>query len=89
MKGHNSSVNSVAFNYNGILLASGSYDSTIKLWNLETKTEIATLEELNEPISSVAFNHDGTLLASGYYDSTIKLWNIETKTGIATLEGHD
>ena len=37
-------VNSVAFNHNGTLLASGSLDKTIKLWNLETKTEIATLE---------------------------------------------
>ena len=44
---HNYSVSSVAFNHNGTLLASGSHDSTIKLWNLETKTEIATLEGHN------------------------------------------
>ena len=43
MEGHEDSVNSVAFNHNGTLLASGSGDATIKLWNLETKTEIATL----------------------------------------------
>ena len=44
MEGHNGYVNSVAFNHNGTLLASGSRDKKIKLWNLETKTEIATLE---------------------------------------------
>ena len=43
MEGHEDSGNSVAFNHNGTLLASGSDDKTIKLWNLETKTEIATL----------------------------------------------
>ena len=40
---NNNQVTSVAFNHNGTLLASGSDDTTIKLWNLETKTEIATL----------------------------------------------
>ena len=35
---HNSYVSSVAFNHNGTLLASGSGDKKIKLWNLETKT---------------------------------------------------
>ena len=34
---------SIAFNNTGTILASGSYDNTIKLWNVETKTEIATL----------------------------------------------
>ena len=36
---------SVAFNNTGTILASGSEDKTIKLWNVETKTEIATLSE--------------------------------------------
>ena len=34
----------VAFNANGTILASGSSDKTIKLWNVETKKEIATLK---------------------------------------------
>ena len=59
------------------------------LWNLETKTEIVTLEGHNGSVRSVAFNHNGTLLASGSDDKTIKLWNLETKTEIVTLEGHE
>ena len=47
LKGHNSFVNSVAFNYNGTIIASGSDDNTIKLWNIETKELIATLKEHN------------------------------------------
>ena len=72
MEGHKRSVNSVAFNHNGTLLASGSYDNTIKLWNVETKTEIATFREHNGSVSSIAFNHNGTLLSSGSKDKTIK-----------------
>ena len=80
MEGHNNDVNSVAFNPNGTLLASGSRDNTIKLWNLETKTEIATLEGHNGSVNSVAFNPNKAKLISGSDDGTIKLWNLETKS---------
>ena len=56
---------SIAFNTNGTILASGSFDGTIKLWNVETKTEIATLEGHSGYVNSVAFNTNGTILASG------------------------
>ena len=76
---------SVAFNKSGTILASGSKDKTIKLWNIETKTIIATLEGHSREVTSVAFDQTGTILASGSKDKTIKLWNIETKTVIANL----
>ena len=64
---------SVAFNKNGTILASGSRDNTIKLLNVETKTEIATLEGHYNTVYSVAFNTNGAILASGSEDNTIKL----------------
>ena len=70
---------SVAFNTNGTIVASGSRDYTLKLWNIETKTEIATLEGHSSYVNSVAFNTNGTILVSGSRDKTIKLWNVETK----------
>ena len=36
MKGHIGSVNSLAFDNSGTILASGSWDKTIKLWNVES-----------------------------------------------------
>ena len=85
LKGHNGKIKSVAFNNKGTILASGSSDETIKLWNIETKTEIATLREHNNCIISVAFNNNGTTLASGSKDKTIKLWNIETGNNLEEL----
>ena len=67
---------SVAFNNIGTIIASGLWDCTIKLWNVETKTEIATLLGHQHWLTSVAFNNIGTILASGSRDNTIKLWNI-------------
>ena len=82
------SILSIAFNNEGTLLASGSADRTIKLWNVESRTEVATLEGHSDYVNSVAFNSEGTLLASGSDDKTIKLWNVESRTEVATLKGH-
>ena len=68
---------SVCFNQSGTILASGSRDTTIRLWDIKNKKEITTLEGHDQSVQSVAFNSDGTILASGSSDLTIKIWNIE------------
>ncbi len=73
--GHNYSVNSVSFSSDGKTLVSGSDDSTIKLWNVETGQEIRTLSGHNNSVNSVSFSSDGKILAFGSADNTIKLWN--------------
>ena len=73
LKGHECGVCSVVFNNNGTILVSGSYDSTIKLWNIETKTEIISLDTHECMVTSVIFNHTGTILASPFDDKAIKL----------------
>ncbi|BBD59134.1 WD-repeat protein [Nostoc sp. HK-01] len=89
LEGHDDSVTSVSFSPDGKTLASGSYDKTIKLWNLETGKEIRTLKGHDNTVRSVNFSPDGKTLASGSSDKTIKLWNLETGKEIRTFKGHD
>ncbi len=70
LEGHTGSVRSVAFSPNGTMLASGSQDSTIKLWDIATKENIATLRHTHR-VHSVAFSPDSKTLASGSSDTRI------------------
>ena len=75
--GHNKDVNSVAFSPDGKTIASGSWDDTIKLWEVSTGKLIKTLTGHASLVNSVAFSPDGKTIASGSQDYTIKLWLIE------------
>ncbi|MEG4856419.1 caspase family protein [Microcoleus sp. K1-B6] len=77
-QGRGKVVNSINFSPNGKMLASGSDDGTIQLWNLEGK-ELRTLPGHSREVQSVSFSPDGTMLASSSSDGTVKLWNLDGK----------
>ncbi|KAN0087272.1 WD40-repeat-containing domain protein [Elaphomyces granulatus] len=85
---HSSPVIAVAFSPDGRLLASGSRDNTIRLWDTVIGTERRTLEGHSSWVQAVAFSPDGRLLASGSRDTTIRLWDAVIGTERRTLEGH-
>ena len=70
------------------ILATGSDDHTIKLWNAETLDCVKTLYGHDGWVSAIAFSPDGQTLASGSSDKTVKLWNGRSGECLQTLEGH-
>ena len=65
---------SLAFSPDGRWLASGSWDKTIKIWDVETGLEVQTLVGHDHPVYSIAFDPSGQWLASGSEDGKINLW---------------
>ena len=88
LSGHTALVCSVTFSPDGRLLASGSWDETIKLWEVATGRAIRTLSGHTDYVHSVAFSPDGKLLASGSYGKTITLWDVATGNTVRTLFSH-
>jgi WD40 repeat protein len=91
------SVNAVAIASDGKLLASGSDDKTIRLWEIETGQQRLILRGHSQFVKSIAFHPTAqNILASGSRDScaepeghrTINLWDIQTGSIIQTLTGH-
>ncbi len=78
MQGHKDAIYSAAISPNRKLLATGSYDQTIKLWDIATGAEIKTLSGHNGGVFGLAFRPDGKILASASGDRTVKLWDVAT-----------
>lgn len=86
--GHQGGVTAIALSGDGRLLASGSRDCTIKLWNLRTGQVFCTLSGHTAPITAIALSADANLLISGSEDQTLRFWRIKTGTLLRTLSGY-
>lgn len=78
----------LAFSSDEKILASGGYDTTVRLWSTENWKNLALLRGHESKVTSIAFSGNGRMLASGDAWNIIKLWDIETRKEHATLKGH-
>jgi F-box/WD-40 domain protein MET30 len=83
-RGHTNGIMCLQFDDN--ILATGSYDSTIKIWDIDTGEEIKTLRGHTSGIRALQF--DDTKLISGSLDKTVKVWNWRTGECLSTFEKH-
>jgi serine/threonine-protein kinase len=88
LSGHTDTVWAIATSAEGQTLVSGSFDKTIRLWDLPTGTWRQTLSGHTDAVRAVAISADSKTLVSGSGDKTLKVWNLNTGELIRTIEGH-
>ncbi|KAG8714279.1 hypothetical protein FRC09_017796 [Ceratobasidium sp. 395] len=88
--GHSGSVISVMYSPDGAYIASGSDDSTVRIWDARDGQPAGPpLKDHDGPVTSVAYSPDGSHIASDSGDNTIRIWDARTGQAIGQpLEGH-
>lgn len=86
--GHTAPIRALSLSADGSLLASGSADNTIKIWDAIAGKLLQTLKGHTAPVTSVAISRDGKTVISGSEDKTIKIWDVPTSVLRHTLTEH-
>ena len=93
MEGHKDVINSIAFSPDGERLVSGSFDTSIRLWDVETGANLLTMPGNKIWGIPVAFSPDGKRLVSGAWDNDdgngLRIWDALTGDHVLTITGHD
>uniref|UniRef100_A0A8C3UPR1 Notchless protein homolog 1 n=1 Tax=Catharus ustulatus TaxID=91951 RepID=A0A8C3UPR1_CATUS len=88
MTGHQALINQVLFSPDTRIIASASFDKSIKLWDGRTGKYLTSLRGHVSAVYQIAWSADSRLLVSGSSDSTLKVWDAKTKKLAVDLPGH-
>ncbi|EKM61674.1 uncharacterized protein PHACADRAFT_84777 [Phanerochaete carnosa HHB-10118-sp] len=88
-KGHKRGVWTVRFGQTERVLATGSGDKTVKLWNLDDFTCVKTFEGHSNSVLRVDFMNAGMQMVSTASDGLLKLWNVRDESCAATMDNHE
>ncbi len=91
--GHTLDVTTLAYSPDGSILASGSRDGSIRLWDTITGKQIILYKGEWEEVITLVISTDGKMLASGHHHwfnnaHQVRLWNLQTKELITTIDDH-
>jgi hypothetical protein len=85
---HSGMVQSAAFSPDGRSILSGSWDNTLKLWEVGTNRKLLTFVEHTGWVHSIAFSPDGRTALSGSADKSVILWDVTTSRKLCTFTEH-
>jgi eukaryotic-like serine/threonine-protein kinase len=88
LRGHLGPVLSVAVSPDGQRIATGSDDTTAKIWDAASGRELLTLKGHRDWIKRVAFSPDGKRIVTASHDQTARVWDVATGRELFTLKGH-
>jgi WD40 repeat protein/serine/threonine protein kinase len=83
---HSKQMAAYALSSDGTLMASGSADRTVRIWNTETKTSVGGPLHHAHRVTAVAFSPDGKILATGCTDKFVRLWDSATFQKVGELQ---
>lgn len=89
MHSHSDRVLCCAFSPIGDVLASGSADKSVRLWEAHSGKEVFRFEGHAHHVRALAWSHGGATLASGSVDGAIALWNVARRDRILLISAHD
>ena len=78
LNGHQGEIFGLAFDPSGQIIASGSGDQSIRLWDVETGRLQTVLKGHTAAVRTLAFSPKGNFLASGGSDKTTRIWDVQT-----------
>jgi len=85
---HTGEVNALAFSSTGMLLATGSTDKTVRLWDLTTGSQKSMLMGAVQSVMCVRFSPNDEFVLGASNDNAARLWTVQTSRIGHTLTGH-
>jgi WD40 repeat protein len=87
LRGHIGCVRAVGASVDGSIIATGSYDATVRLWDPTTGREVGRFN-VESDIGTLAMSSDGTKVIIGCNSNFVEVWEVQTGHRLVQMKGH-